>query len=380
MKGPSLAVQNEELKAFNDLARNFAKKELLGHTEEYDYPYSREVSGVIARAVEAGLFGINMPVDWGGVGFDAIALSGTVEEIGAVDAGMAAILFTHAAALEIIAAAAENDAESCRTVYGLAALPEGVPLAFQSYASPDESDLPVVTGEGKHLLTGRLPLLALGGMARYAVAAGARENGSVFSWYLIDLKSEGVTPSAPLITLGMQACRTVDVLLNNAPALLIGAEGDGGDYFRKTQLRMSVPAAAISLGIMRGCFKEALDYAGQRWQGGRNIVDWSGVRMKLSEIAIGIDVAASCLSGACSAADTASSNGSRSALAAAIHISDLACTATSEGVQLLGGNGYMKDYGQEKRMRDARQARSLLGMSGLKKMSYIDEIIKEANL
>jgi len=38
----------------------------------------------------------------------------------------------------------------------------------------------------------------------------------------------------------------------------------------------------------------------------------------------------------------------------------------------------MKDYGQEKRMRDARQARSLLGMSGLKKMKYIERIIEEA--
>jgi alkylation response protein AidB-like acyl-CoA dehydrogenase len=143
---------------------------------------------------------------------------------------------------------------------------------------------------------------------------------------------------------------------------------------------MSVPAAAISLGIMQGCFKEAIDYAGQRWQGGRNIVEWSGVRMKLAEIAIQIAVAKSCLSGICSAYDTASPNANHPAVAAAIHISELACGATVEGVQLLGGNGYMKDYGQEKRMRDARQAKSLLGMSGLKKMKYIERIIKETNL
>jgi alkylation response protein AidB-like acyl-CoA dehydrogenase len=141
---------------------------------------------------------------------------------------------------------------------------------------------------------------------------------------------------------------------------------------------MSIPAAAISLGIMEGSFKEALAYAGERYQGGRNIVDWSGVRMKLAEMAIQIDVARSCLSGICSACDAASPDGNGAAVAAAIHISDMACSATSEGVQLLGGNGYMKDYGQEKRMRDARQARSLLGMSGLKKMKYIERIIEEA--
>jgi alkylation response protein AidB-like acyl-CoA dehydrogenase len=78
--------------------------------------------------------------------------------------------------------------------------------------------------------------------------------------------------------------------------------------------------------------------------------------------------------------DASSPEGARTALAAVVHIGDLACTATTEGVQLLGGNGYMKDYGQEKRMRDARQARSLLGMSGLKKMRCIDTIIEEAGI
>jgi alkylation response protein AidB-like acyl-CoA dehydrogenase len=109
-------------------------------------------------------------------------------------------------------------------------------------------------------------------------------------------------------------------------------------------------------------------------------VDWSAVRMKLAEIAISIEVGMSCLYGIRNAWDTNSSNGDRSALAAAIHLGELACSMASEGVQLLGGNGYMKDYGQEKRMRDARQARSLLGMSGLKKMKYIARIIEEGNV
>ncbi len=379
MNRSARAERHEELRAFSDLARSFARKELMGKVHDHEYPYAGEMTGVMNTAREAGLFGINLPVDWGGTGLDASALAGIMEEISVIDAGMAAILFTHAAALEIMAAAGA-DGESCRSIYQAVAGPEGVPLAFQSYAAPDEMDLPVVTGEGRHLLTGRLPLLALGGMARHAVAAGARQGGRGFSWYLVELSGQGVTVSAPLITLGMQACRTVDVVLSNAPALLIGAEGSGESCFRKMQAAMSLPAAAISLGIMQGCFREALDYAGQRWQGGRNIVDWSGVRMKLAEIAIRIDVARSCLAGLSSGCDEASTDGSWSGLAAAIHISEQACTATSEGVQVLGGNGYMKDYGQEKRMRDARQARSLLGMSGLKKMRYFEMIIEEASV
>jgi alkylation response protein AidB-like acyl-CoA dehydrogenase len=380
MNNSAFAEQIEELRAFNDMAHSFAKKELSTHVHDHEFPHECGIEGVMETAREAGLFGINLPMAWGGTGLNASALAGILEEISAVDAGMAGVIFTHAAALEIIAIAARTDGESCRSIYQLASGPHSIPLAFQSYNSPDEIDIPEVIGQDNYLMSGRLSLLALGGMARYAVAAGTRNGGKGYSYYLIDLAGEGVTKSEPILTLGFQACQAVDIDLKDVPALLIGSEGKGECYFQKMQWSMSLPGAAISLGIMEGSFKEALDYAGERYQGGRNIVDWSAVRMKLAEMAIAIEVGMSCIFGIRCACDANSTNGDRSALAAAIHISDLACSMASEGVQLLGGNGYMKDYGQEKRMRDARQTRALLGMSGLKKMKYIERIIKEANI
>jgi alkylation response protein AidB-like acyl-CoA dehydrogenase len=376
MSQEARTAQVDEIKAMHELAGSFARKELLGHAIEYEFPYALPMAGVIGKARETGLFDITLPLDRGGIGLGTPALAGVLERIGTVDAGMAGVLFTHAAALEILSVAAEGDGERCASVYKL--LAEGVPLAFQSYASPREIDLPGVTGEGRHLLSGKLDLLSLGGLARYAVVPGARGEDSGFSYYLLDLAGQGVTKSGPVLTLGLQACQAVDVVLDRATALLIGAEGRGEGYCREMELRMSIPAAAISLGIMEGSFKEALAYTGQRYQGGRNIVEWSGVRMKLADMAVQTEAARGCLSGAISASEASPADGA--AVAAALLISELACGATSEGVQLLGGNGYMKDYGQEKRMRDARQARSLLGMSAMKKMSFIDKIIEEARI
>jgi alkylation response protein AidB-like acyl-CoA dehydrogenase len=378
MNRSARTTENDEIKAINDLADSFAKKELLNYVHEFEYPYARDITGAIEAAGSAGLFGVNLPADLGGTMLGAPALAGMLERVSAIDAGMAAVLFTHAAALEVISAAVEDDAERCRSVYELVA--ESVPLAFQSYTSPLEIEIPkVVVMEGKRLLSGRLSLLALGGMARYAVVAGSHRNDGGFSCYLIDLTQDGVTRSGPILTLGLQACRAIDTDFKDVPALLIGAEGKGAIYFHTMQSRMSIAAAAISLGILEGSFKEALEYSKQRYQGGRNIVEWSGVRRKLADMAVQIAVGRHCLSGICSAYDAASPDGDGSAVAAALHISDMACSGTSEGVQLLGGNGYMKDYGQEKRMRDARQAGSLLGMSGLKKMEYIAKVIAEGN-
>ena len=66
--------------------------------------------------------------------------------------------------------------------------------------------------------------------------------------------------------------------------------------------------------------------------------------------------------------------GAGSAFAAALHIHELACEVVTDGIQVLGGNGYMKDYGQEKRYRDARQVQALLGIAPLKKIGIIREI------
>ena len=59
--------------------------------------------------------------------------------------------------------------------------------------------------------------------------------------------------------------------------------------------------------------------------------------------------------------------------AMALHIAELACEATSDGIQILGGYGYMKDYGQEKRYRDARMVQALLGTVPFKKLDIIQQ-------
>jgi alkylation response protein AidB-like acyl-CoA dehydrogenase len=80
-----------------------------------------------------------------------------------------------------------------------------------------------------------------------------------------------------------------------------------------------------------------------------------------------------CLAQCCRAPDTragASDGGSATALL----VHEMAAEVVTDGVQVLGGNGYMKDYGQEKRYRDARQVQSFLGAHGPKKLALLGSI------
>jgi alkylation response protein AidB-like acyl-CoA dehydrogenase len=66
----------------------------------------------------------------------------------------------------------------------------------------------------------------------------------------------------------------------------------------------------------------------------------------------------------------------QSSRAASLAVGQMACELTDDGIQVLGGNGYMEDYGQEKRFRDARQVQSLLGLVPRRKLEYVRRVVE----
>jgi alkylation response protein AidB-like acyl-CoA dehydrogenase len=120
---------------------------------------------------------------------------------------------------------------------------------------------------------------------------------------------------------------------------------------------------------------EALAYASQRRQGGREIVNWTEVRRMLAGMALKAKAADMLLSEACRAAEEGEPGWRLGTRAAALHVQRMACDLTTDGIQLLGGNGYMEDYGQEKRFRDAEQIRSLLGLVPMRELDFIRRVV-----
>ena len=74
--------------------------------------------------------------------------------------------------------------------------------------------------------------------------------------------------------------------------------------------------------------------------------------------------------------DFSNYTGELAALATAVFVQKTACDVASDGVQILGGVGYMKDFGQEKRFRDAKHLQALLGMVPMKKLRFIENMIR----
>jgi alkylation response protein AidB-like acyl-CoA dehydrogenase len=362
----------EDIRAFSDTARDFAERELLDKREQNDrYPFGELFVESIKKAGDLGFYTINLPAAYGGMDVREAAIASILENLSIVDASMAAIVLTNAAALEVIRCASlEAD---CGAIYRRLVDADALPLAFHCYTALGEMEPPSV--DAAHAtISGRMSFLSLGEIARYGLIP-ARSPNDGLSYYLVDLGDKGVQKSETVYSIGLHACPAIDVVFDGAAGQLVGEPDKATQYFRDMQSRLSIGAAAIALGIMKGSFYEALQYTKDRRQGGRPIIEWSEVKMLLANIAIETRIGQSCLATACREIESNRVGWETTARATAIHVAEMACRATVDGVQLLGGNGYMKDYGQEKRMRDAKQVQCLLGMAPVRKIDLIDRVI-----
>lgn len=367
-----MVIGDPELMMLDEMARDFAARELEDRKEECDrYPYSEFFEDVVRKALEVGFFSITLPEELEGGAMGVRALSLVLQDISRCDASLAAIIFTNALAQEVLLAAGAGDELAARG--GNGSWREAL-LAFASFDDPSRATGSVATAaEGGWRLSGKVDYLVLGGLAARALLPAATDGG--FSFFLVDLSAEGCARSEPILSLGMHSCPAVDVTLDRVPGKLVGRQGAGAEYWRQCADRMNIAAAAISAGIMRGCFDEALDYCRQRYQGGRQIIDWSEVRRMLADVSIPVQVSSRLVADVCRSAEAEEPGWRLSARAAALHVQSLACDVTTDGIQLLGGNGYMEDYGQEKRFRDAKQAQALLGMAPVRKLDYVKRVI-----
>jgi alkylation response protein AidB-like acyl-CoA dehydrogenase len=366
---------DSELGVFERTVLDFASRELLENRQESDrFPFGPLFEDVLDKARAVGFFSATMPEELGGSGLDVTRLCLMLDDICRIDASLAGIIFTDTLAREVVYRSGGSeqvgDQPAGSGAYG------DLLLAFQSHSDPSEcKGLSVSVGDGAYLLSGKADYVVLGGMAGGAVLP-ARTGVGGFSFFIVDLSGPGVTAGEPVLSLGLHACPAVDLSLDGARGRMVGEEGHGATYFENVSGRMHAAAAAMSLGVMKGSFEEALSYAREREQGGRRIVDWSEVRRMLARMAATVKVADMLVNDACRAAAEEEPGWELGARAAALFNGRVACELTGDGVQVLGGNGYMEDYGQEKRFRDAAHIRSLLGMAPVREIELLGRVLE----
>ncbi|MBV8183989.1 MAG: acyl-CoA dehydrogenase, partial [Hyphomicrobiales bacterium] len=126
--------------------------------------------------------------------------------------------------------------------------------------------------------------------------------------------------------------------------------------------------AACSLGGAQGALDKALAYMGERKDFGKKLADFQALQFRLADMAIELEAARSFLWRAAAALDVNAVEATRLCAMAKRFGTDAGFNVANEALQLLGGYGYLADYGIEKIVRDLRVHQILEGTNEIMRL------------
>jgi acyl-CoA dehydrogenase len=194
------------------------------------------------------------------------------------------------------------------------------------------------------------------------VYASDSETGKV-DGYIVEKGAEGLEVHGREKLMGLRALPTYRIKLSNVTVSVsqrVG--GEAGTDFAAILNRGRIALGALAVGVARGAFEYARDYAKERVQFGVPIATKQAIAFKLADVAIEVDAARLLVWEAAWQADQSSD-----LLAAAAQVkaytNRMAMFVTDSGVQTLGGYGYIREYPVERWLRDARAFASIDGLA-----------------
>lgn len=321
-RGASMELERRMLR---DSVAGFRKREIDERARELD---EEAASGVVEKLfgglAPLGLATALLSEETGGQGMDTLSFCQALRETARGSAGFATVLLSHNLALRALEAAGAGETAASCAAAGVRAA-----LCWPARAEGGGSFAPYVPGgAGAGLL---VSVTGEGEVRAAAPGAGARVEELERPMGL-----RASRPAAVKLDRGAETARALDE--NRAAELEIAA---------------LLGVGAVALGISDHAFERARSYARERWQACDYIINHEQVRLMLGSMLAGIETGQAAIRTAAASADEGAGALS-AALAVKVLVCDRAVRDAEDAVQVHGGYGYMRDYGMELLMRDAR--------------------------
>lgn len=375
----------DEQKEIRDLARRIAEEKIKPVRAELDesetFPW--EIMKVLA---DAGMFGVYIPEEYGGLGMGVFELCLVTEELSKACGGVAV---SYAAcglgAYPILLMGSEEQKKKY-----LPQIASGEKLAAfcvtESGAGSDVSGMRTTARrEGDHYrLNGVKQWITNGSVADiYCVIALTDRNKGArgATAFIVEKSFEGMGFGKKEKKLGIRASSTTEVVFDECkvPAgNVIAREGMGFIVTMKTFDYTRPGVAAQALGIAEGAFEYAMEYAHTRKQFGKPISSFQAVSHMLADMATQIEAVRHLIFNTARMVDQGhTKNISKISSMCKLLASDTAMKVTTDAIQILGGYGYMKDYPVEKMFRDAKITQIYEGTNQIQRNVIASELVKE---
>jgi alkylation response protein AidB-like acyl-CoA dehydrogenase len=352
-------VPSEEQQMLVDAIMRYAVNDVRAVAHEADETSSLP-SAVVRKGWDIGVLPAVVPAEYGGLGeYSPITNVLAAEAFAYGDLPVAlAVMAPGLVGLPVLIAGTEEQQRDIlpalveETAPGFTAAMLEPGIAFDPYA-------PKTTARcenGQYVLNGVKCYVPLAeGASLMLVYARDVETGSV-GGFLVEGGADGLTIADREKLMGVRALPLYRVQLNNVRVNATARLGGGEPTtFARIFNHSQVALAALAVGVARGAFEYARDYAKERVQFGAPIATKQAIAFMLAEMAIEVDAARLMVWEAAWNLEINREGDNTAETRLAKDYADKAVMMVTDGaVQVLGGHGYIREHPVERWLRNAR--------------------------
>ncbi|MDA3635228.1 MULTISPECIES: acyl-CoA dehydrogenase family protein [Rhodococcus] len=348
---------------YRETVREFLVREVEPHKDRWDTERWIDQT-VFTRAASAGVYGLQIPEEYGGSNESdyryRMIVCEEVAKINALSFGLTISLQDDLVLHYLLDLT--NDEQKQRWLPGFAA---GETIGALAMTEPGTgSDLQgirtsAVRDGDDWIINGQKTFISSGIMADIVVVAARTDPNAGsrgFSLFVVERDTPGFVRGRQLDKIGLPSQDTAELFFENArvPAThLLGEEGRGLQYLMSHLPRERLGVTAKAMATTRAIFDITVNYCKERRAFGQAIADFQNTRFELAEMATEIDIATSYVDQSVLAYNA----GKLTPVDAAKgkwYISELQKRVIDRCLQLHGGYGYMTEYAVGKAYVDTR--------------------------
>lgn len=377
-------ILTEEEQMLQNLARDFADKELMPRAKEVDdkETFSWETWKGMS---DLGLTGISIDTKYGGGGGGYRQTAILASEIARGDASASVCLLTHVS-LGTSTIQRFGSEEQCQRF--IPELTSGKKIAAWALTEPgggsDAAALKTtaVERDGTYFLNGSKTFITNGAEADTVVVFATHDTSKGYkgvSAFVVPRNSPGFQVNPLHGKMGMRGSSTCELVFQDTPVPMenrLGEEGMGFRYAMSILDTSRIIIAAQCVGIGQAALEHAVRYAQRRETFGKPIAQHQAIQFMLADMATDVYTARMATMNAATLKD-ADLTFNDQACMAKLMASEMCQRVASQAIQIHGGVGYFKDSPVERIFRDARVTTIYEGTSEIQRLVIARNILSQ---
>lgn len=378
-----LTVFSEDEKFFFDTVLDFAREKIQPLSARMDAEAKLDPS-LPKQFFELGLMGIEVPEEYGGADTSFFMSILAIEALAIVDPSAAVVVDVQNTLVNNAFLNWGSEELKKKYLPQLAAEKIGAYALSESGSGSDAFALRTkAEDKGDYWeLNGQKLWITNGGEAEIFIIF-ANINFDLgykgITAFIVERDFEGFSVGKKEDKLGIRASSTCELILDGCKVPkenVLGEVGKGYKVAIETLNEGRIGIGAQMIGLAQGAFNHAVNYAKEREQFGKPIAHFQGMQFQLADLATEIEAARLLVYNAARLKENGHKFIKQAAMAK-LFASRVAQKVSSAAVDILGGNGFTKEYPVEKLYRDSKIGTVYEGTSNMQLQTIAKVLLAE---